>query len=626
MRRGLTCVAALAVLGLVPSVAAAATRYVDAETGVDAGVDCAIGAPCETIAYAITTSSAGDEILVDSGTYGESVTLGDGRSLAYQDFVPGDGTGPAIVDGAAGTAVTVPASGAGHIRGLTIRGDVAGVLLNGVAEVGGGNIFDDPDSINGVGVNVGSGGAGSTVHDNNFLDPNPSTARGRGGIFVAGAAEVRDNSIAGFNVGIAAHSPSGGDTLVEGNTITQTHNLPTQGRGISVQSFAGFGVVTLRANLVSAASGSGVIGVMVSDTNVRLVRNEITGQQTGVFLLSDSTGITIEGDRIWGNAFDGLALFDTGTTAPQTNATVTNVTIVANEGADFRADSSTLTLDSSIVETPAWSGSAACTITHSRADADPDADPSGCDDFQFTADPMLADAANGDLHLLPGSPMIDVGDPADPGATFDLDGDPRAVVGTSECVERRDIGTDEFVPNPPIDCQAPETTIESGPAEGESINEATPTFVFSSDEPGATFDCDVNGAGFSPCSHTTQHILGPLVEGGYTFAVRAVDAADNEDPTPAERSFTVDLTDPVTSFTKKPPRKTRRKHVRFGFAADEEATFKCRLDSKPAFDCTSPERLRVRPGRHLFRVTAADEAGNADATPAAFRFRRLRPR
>jgi hypothetical protein len=114
-------IAVAAVLLLAPAPAWAVDRFVDAETGADAGPDCAQASPCDTIAYAITNSAAGDEIFVDNGSYPESITLEDDRSLSYSDFVGAD-SGPAIVDGGAATAITVAPSGADRIEGLTIRG------------------------------------------------------------------------------------------------------------------------------------------------------------------------------------------------------------------------------------------------------------------------------------------------------------------------------------------------------------------------------------------------------------------------------------------------------------------------------------------------------------------------
>jgi Ca2+-binding RTX toxin-like protein len=61
--------------------------------------------------------------------------------------------------------------------------------------------------------------------------------------------------------------------------------------------------------------------------------------------------------------------------------------------------------------------------------------------------------------------------------------------------------------------------------------------------------------------------------------------------------------------------------VSFRFTANEPgARFRCKLDARPYRACTSPRAYRVKAGRHAFRVVAIDRAGNADPTPALFRF------
>jgi Ca2+-binding RTX toxin-like protein len=69
---------------------------------------------------------------------------------------------------------------------------------------------------------------------------------------------------------------------------------------------------------------------------------------------------------------------------------------------------------------------------------------------------------------------------------------------------------------------------------------------------------------------------------------------------------------------------THRKwrQVAFRFTASEAGSrFRCKLDAKPYRACTSPRRYRVAIGPHVFRVFATDATGNADHTPAVFKFR-----
>jgi hypothetical protein len=89
-----------------------------------------------------------------------------------------------------------------------------------------------------------------------------------------------------------------------------------------------------------------------------------------------------------------------------------------------------------------------------------------------------------------------------------------------------------------VDTTAPETTITSGPAEDSTSADTTPSFAFTSNESGATFECQLNDAGYDDC--TSGITLEDLDDGDYTFEVRASDAADNTDATPASRSWTVD--------------------------------------------------------------------------------------
>jgi S-layer homology domain len=86
-----------------------------------------------------------------------------------------------------------------------------------------------------------------------------------------------------------------------------------------------------------------------------------------------------------------------------------------------------------------------------------------------------------------------------------------------------------------VDTTAPDTNIDSQPP--NPSNSADVTFTFSSTDPSATFECQLDGSGFSACT-SPQSYTG-LANGSHTFEVRARDAAGNPDPTPASYTWTV---------------------------------------------------------------------------------------
>jgi hypothetical protein len=87
----------------------------------------------------------------------------------------------------------------------------------------------------------------------------------------------------------------------------------------------------------------------------------------------------------------------------------------------------------------------------------------------------------------------------------------------------------------------------------------------------------------------------------------------------------VDRTAPNTTITSKPAKRVKTRRVTFRFASTEAGSrFSCKLDARAWRSCASPYRFRVTVGVHRFRVRATDAHGNTDATPATYRFRRVR--
>jgi len=88
------------------------------------------------------------------------------------------------------------------------------------------------------------------------------------------------------------------------------------------------------------------------------------------------------------------------------------------------------------------------------------------------------------------------------------------------------------------DTIAPQATITKGPRDKIKTKKkrVRATFEFSSNEPGSTFECSLDGAAFAAC--TSPHTV-KVKKGKHNLAVRARDAAGNVDPTPATDGWKV---------------------------------------------------------------------------------------
>ena len=187
-----------------------------------------------------------------------------------------------------------------------------------------------------------------------------------------------------------------------------------------------------------------------------------------------------------------------------------------------------------------------------------------------------------------------------------------------------------------VDNTAPTLTITSGP-DGDVVAEgSTQSWGFTVVDTGSGAlapECSLVPAGALPewgaCARPDGHDATGPAEGAHTFTVRARDGAGNV--ATVERSFAVDGTPPRTRIVDGPPATVRTRGAastaRFRFASDDPAaTYQCRLDAGRRRACDERERLRVGLGRHVLRVWATDEVGNADATPAVHRWRVVRRR
>jgi hypothetical protein len=197
------------------------------------------------------------------------------------------------------------------------------------------------------------------------------------------------------------------------------------------------------------------------------------------------------------------------------------------------------------------------------------------------------------------------------------------------------------VDNSLADTTPPETTITARPPDPSTSNLAL--FTYESNEAGSSFECSLDGAGFSACPTAGISYSG-LANGPHSFQVRAIDTSANVDPTPAGYSFGVALSAPVvpvlpaptprplpvtpapappeTVLVAKPGAVTHDRTPSFRFrAAAASAGFECAVDKQAFKRCHSPFTTKsLKPGRHTFAVRAL-AGGLADPSPARFAFK-----
>jgi hypothetical protein len=165
-----------------------------------------------------------------------------------------------------------------------------------------------------------------------------------------------------------------------------------------------------------------------------------------------------------------------------------------------------------------------------------------------------------------------------------------------------------------LDQTAPDTALRLAPP--LLTAEATFHFEFESDEPGATFQCSLDGGPLVPC----EDLEGlPLADGPHTLLVYAVDPAGNPDPSPVEYTWVVDTSRPETVILDGPTATVAAGPHTFTFASPAlvgAVTFECALDDAGFTACTSPHEVGPLPsGPHALQVRARAAAG-PDLTPA----------
>ena len=172
-----------------------------------------------------------------------------------------------------------------------------------------------------------------------------------------------------------------------------------------------------------------------------------------------------------------------------------------------------------------------------------------------------------------------------------------------------------------VDATGPGVWINDDPTPGSVTKDPTPSFGFSSPDSDAGFRCRIDGGSWAGCS--SPYTASSLSDGGHTFTVQAMDAAQNTDL--ASREFAVDTSAPEVTIEGESKLKTTkwRASASFALGTSERAGLRCRIDSNGFRPCLRHYRTpKLRRGTHMLKVEATDGAGNVGADHKRFEITR----
>lgn len=342
---------------------------------------------------------------------------------------------------------------------------------------------------------------------------------------------------------------------------------------------------------------------------------------------SDNSGQISRVDfRVRGNlvATDTIAPY---TTPLDTSSVADGTALLTAVAYDAAGNSSTGAVNATIDNTPPET-----TVTSGPADGSSSQSRSAT--FEFGADGPASfgcrlfrtGTAAPEFGACTGAGSHSVGGLADGSWTFQVRG--TDAVGNVESTPAQRVFT--------VDNAPPDTTVTSDLVNGQFSKTGAVTFQLGSTENGSTFECRFYpnqgmAPSFGPCSGAGTHSVTGQPDGAYVFQARAIDAAGNTDPMPAQRSVTFDSAPPQTLVPSGPQDGSFVKSgdVTFGISSSEgQSSFECRLHpagvAAPEFGVCNGvatgtlthSATGLEDGPHVFETRSTDLAGNTDPTPA----------
>lgn len=440
--RGMLCSATALVITLaVAPTAGADTFCVNRPGCIDPGHN------FTTIQEAISAAEANnpasppaspDSILVGDGVFHEAITEGGDNPVDIVGAGPRTDTGGTLIERDPGNSVRTVVLGvalggrASTIKDVTIQvasgNENTGLLTGGEAENVVVTAATSPSPpTNSVGISV-EGNGQTTIRDAKV--DLPETAVG---------VQMHIAKLEGSSV--KASTGLEGDGTVHGSTIEA--NLGAQSSGLKLED--------------SVMRISGPNGVALSTIGIGFNAFErLKARHLTIIGDSDPTSLAVLAEAAGTSGSDNSAEVDIRSS------------ILRGFATDFKRSATN--------DPGGHTGTANLTIAYSDYDKslpkEDNGGPGTLDDTtgNISANPNFRSAT--DLHLSPGSALIDAGDPAspdtssifEPDSTVDFDGLPRRIDGNGDGVARADIGAFEFQPKPPpqqpvLDTTAPRISL-----------------------------------------------------------------------------------------------------------------------------------------------------------------------
>jgi large repetitive protein len=161
-------------------------------------------------------------------------------------------------------------------------------------------------------------------------------------------------------------------------------------------------------------------------------------------------------------------------------------------------------------------------------------------------------------------------------------------------------------PSVRVDGTPPVALLDSAPS--DPSNDPTPSFAFSADEAGVSFECKLDAGAFAAC--TSPQSYPTLADGVHTFALRPTDEAGNAGGI-VSHTWTIGTVEPLTHIDAAPPSQSSSSSATFAFSSQALLpTFECKLDDGAFVLCSSPtEYTDLSEGRHNFQVRATTLSG-----------------